>query len=537
LSAKKRNKILNGYRVFKVAKKTKGKFRVIYAPLPHKKLELEKLLPRLNQLFFSKEIHDDQGLPVAYAFVPGRNVPQMCQTHLGFRFTESFDLVDFFDNVHVGLMHDVGIPTELLDTVTVRYCDPDTLEAYDKNDKKFKLVAGQGLPTSPVVANIVGTKVDAAVLYFLKKLFGKAATGEPPRFRYTRYADDLSISFNDGGQRDKLIKGIAKVVSEAFLMYREALKLNPEKTRGYDVTKGPRVICGVSLHADGRMSVSRKFRRNTRAAVHKVMLRESGVEAVDYHPQVIEGYTQHVKTSHGNPMSLDSYARVKAGGLVEWSQLKPPSQNCIFSLETNDHEIVDDFTYALKLFRSDALTKSRSLDLTRAIRLSKNRHTRGNVIWENSEYMVIKTQCPVYLLLDDLAFSFHKSTQKGVSGEVIYSHCRSNMWKLFVEGVSSVVLVKKSPDFNLPYLGFCTTLACLNAYEMVSGGRGRSALINAYIPSAGKTLIDAVESLGYSIASRGQIKGSVPERLSVPRDLALITRRGVDGEKHIYLYD
>jgi retron-type reverse transcriptase len=105
-----------------------------------------------------------------------------------------------------------------------------------------------GAPSSPVLANIVLSPVDAAL--------SKAAT----RFdlQYTRYADDLTFSGHDDAKR--IIPFVAKVLGDYGFV------IEPKKINIF--RRGRRQIV-TGLVVNERVNVARYVRRRLRAAVHR----------------------------------------------------------------------------------------------------------------------------------------------------------------------------------------------------------------------------------------------------------------------------
>lgn len=253
-------------KIIQIPKKTRGEFRTIYVPDFKLKTELRSLLSDLENNLKSFERNGKINGDVLHGFVSERSPVTNAKMHIGFSFTLSMDLSDFFDSVkkhHVkGL-----IPDEIIEKVF-----------YDGSPR-------QGLPTSPLVCNIAAIKMDIAILRFIKKKNLKVI--------YTRYADDLSFSFNDRGYFLILKNQIKNIVC------KNGFKLNDAKTRLQSSSYGNREVTGVMVGESG-ITVSRKFKRKMRAAKHK-----------------------------GN---LDSYE-----GMSEWTKLKKPKT--LQEKESNQDEV------------------------------------------------------------------------------------------------------------------------------------------------------------------------------------------------------
>lgn len=236
--------VANFYK-FKVKKKSGG-FRTIYAPDNQTKTRLRYLAERLGRM--TALLCDPA---IVHGFVPGRNPVTNALRHVGRQYTVCMDIVDFFDHVTEKLLG----PYKAL--IPVKLCMPEGF-------------AAQGLPTSPPISNLAMLPFDQALSYTLQ-------TNEwllPARdFVYTRYADDIAISFNlddtwalvEVRKRlvEPLIEGIGSLLSSM------GMEVNEKKVRLLHTTGGRRrVITGVSVGEDD-VRIPRPTRRRLRAAMHK----------------------------------------------------------------------------------------------------------------------------------------------------------------------------------------------------------------------------------------------------------------------------
>jgi len=111
--------------------------------------------------------------------------------------------------------------------------------------------ARQGIPTSPMVANIAAADMDWRIETTCRGL----------GVMFTRYADDLTFSFNDPSLRKRLME---LVFTEA---QRKRFRVNRRKTHFMSATQGRRIITGVAV--DDAIHPTRKLRRKMRAAAHQ----------------------------------------------------------------------------------------------------------------------------------------------------------------------------------------------------------------------------------------------------------------------------
>lgn len=233
----------------KIPKKKKGEFRQICIPGAEHKNKLRNYLSQLNKKASTLCGEQVQG------FMLGRSPVTNAEKHIGKRFTLKFDLADFFDTVTPD--HLKGILTkEELETLM-----PDS-HAY------------QGLPTSPIVANLAAVKMDTAIVKMIEK--------QQIDVVYTRYADDLCFSF-DNYETVKILKTfIPQIVGRCKFI------INKKKTWLQDSKFGQRHVTGVMV-GDSEIKSSRKVRRRLRAAIH---------QKNDYEAQ---GLSEWVKLKAPNP--------------------------------------------------------------------------------------------------------------------------------------------------------------------------------------------------------------------------------------------
>jgi hypothetical protein len=215
--------------VIRISKRN-GKFRTIYVPNAQEREKLVLIAGTLSKK--AERICDDT---VVHGFMHGRSAVSNATTHVGHEYTLCFDLEDFFDTVKPqqvkGLLSDQEIKLTFVDGAP-----------------------RQGYPTSPAIANLAASKLDKAILTMREK--------RKVQFVYTRYADDLSFSFDDVGIVDLLKQEIPQIVA------RCGFKLNKDKTQLQCAKAGRRIITGVAV-GDQHVYATRKSRRRLRAAKHQ----------------------------------------------------------------------------------------------------------------------------------------------------------------------------------------------------------------------------------------------------------------------------
>jgi hypothetical protein len=213
-----------------IPKKTQGEYRQICVPNAEEKNIFRSYLTMLNKK--AEQLCDSESV---HGFMPQKSPVTNAKKHIGFRFTLKFDLSNFFDTVK---------PKQLDGVLT-----KEELEILMPSGRAY-----QGLPTSPIIANLAAKSLDAAILKMIKK--------QKIECVYTRYADDLCFSFNDYEIVSVLKQKIPQIIG------RCGFTLNKKKTWLQDSKFGNRHITGVMVSSDG-VGASRKTKRKLRAAEHQ----------------------------------------------------------------------------------------------------------------------------------------------------------------------------------------------------------------------------------------------------------------------------
>ncbi len=221
--------MIKQYKTIKIPKGD-GRYRTLYAPNKAYKNKLTSFLPDLQQ-----KLHNIDTEGRIHGFMRGRSPVSNALKHVGYACTLSFDLEDFFDSVKAEMAE------EYLSEEELSLCFIDG-------------IARQGLPTSPLIANLAFVKIDQAI--------ADALSDEGVYAVYTRYADDLIFSFNDMAFAETIEKKVEKIVSDA------GFRLNHKKRKLQSAGNGRRMITGIGVDERG-IHPSRALKRRIRAAVHQ----------------------------------------------------------------------------------------------------------------------------------------------------------------------------------------------------------------------------------------------------------------------------
>ncbi len=220
------------YRYYKRVRipKGNGRYRLIYLVNYPFKIVLKELIPELETILLERD-----NTCVNYAFEKGKNCVEGALQHVGYKYTLSMDLTDFFDSVKESHVVDI------LDKHIVNTCFIDGAPR-------------QGLPTSPLIATIAFFKCDKLIVDQIDKYNIDCV--------YTRYADDLTFSFNKKSDRGKIQFIVTQAVESCGFI------INNNKTKFQNYKNGRRIITGVGVNNVG-VYPTRKTVKRIRAAAHQ----------------------------------------------------------------------------------------------------------------------------------------------------------------------------------------------------------------------------------------------------------------------------
>ena len=219
------------YRVFRIEKSRRGRYRTIFAP--------SSVLKGVQKWIARNILSEIRLGDCCIAFRKGVSILDGARRHTNRRFVLNIDLKNFFESINyrrvVSLFFSLGFSAEfaplLANLTTVRGFVP------------------QGAPSSPVIANLVLRRLD-------RRLLGLS---ENRRWIYTRYADDITFSSDRPFSRQSICFVASIIRSEGFA-------INQEKTRVSGIRSRQEV---TGLTVNGGVSPSRRWRRRLRAQVHR----------------------------------------------------------------------------------------------------------------------------------------------------------------------------------------------------------------------------------------------------------------------------
>ena len=285
------------YHQFKIQKKSGGE-RTILAPV--KKMEtIQKALAFLFQQIYLPN-------PAAHGFVKNKSIVSNAQLHTSKHYVYNVDLKDFFFSIesHQVLTCLYQPPFNLSSTanrknlarliasiVTIKL-KVERKDHHGVSQMVERQVLPQGAPTSPILSNLVGERLDQSLSGLATRL-GLA---------YSRYADDITFSsmHNVYASNGLFINELQRIV------IKHHFELKDSKTRlrkeGYRMEV-------TGLLVNHKVNVHKKYIKFLRACLHRW---ESGSPAI-ISPQVFAGKLNYLRMVKGNdnPMCKKMTMRFK----------------------------------------------------------------------------------------------------------------------------------------------------------------------------------------------------------------------------------
>lgn len=233
--------------------KTKTKTRKIITYKENDELKLRTKHQRINTFFEENLVQSD----FSYAYRKHRSIYDNARVHLINNYFIKLDIKSFFNNINLKKMSEM-LWFELNKSVKISKKEVSSIVDLCSVYKKGLPL---GLINSPMLANIYLKEFDSFFYGDLKKLASEFGISN---ILYTRYADDLTISFKDYDSINSM-KEIADVIrkSASNKLANYSLKLNDKKDSLVDLAISNHVrITGVSITIDQfgfrRIAVGRK---------------------------------------------------------------------------------------------------------------------------------------------------------------------------------------------------------------------------------------------------------------------------------------
>ncbi len=252
------------YKTYTIPKRKGGK-RIIEHPAKELKF-LQRWL--VDNLFSDLTIHG-----AVYSYRKGVNIRDHAELHRGKNFLLHVDFANFFPSI---------TSNDIKKLLQKKYDNLPILSTKDINTiclivcKNNKLTIGA--PSSPVLSN--------AVMYDFDNYWANYCRNH--HVTYSRYADDIYFSTN---QPDILSKLFSDLCEYLETIESPRLKINRDKTV-FTSRKRKRLITGITLSSDNRISLGRKRKRWIKSLVFQFKNGALSKEKISY----LRGYLAYVNS-------------------------------------------------------------------------------------------------------------------------------------------------------------------------------------------------------------------------------------------------
>lgn len=223
-----------------IPKKSGGK-RMIEAPIP----DLKNIQKAIDDVFFR---HFELSKHCC-AYRKNISIVDNALPHLGAKTLLKFDIKDFFPSITLKNVY-----------YQFRYY------GYGKNVAKYlgflcvngDCVLPQGAPTSPMLSNLVCVRLDARISGYCKSTNSKYC------LKYTRYADDITISSNRRLAKEE-INSIKKMINAIIIS--EGFYPNYDKFKCFHVGQ-KMMVTGININSKNELHVDKLKLREVEIAIH-----------------------------------------------------------------------------------------------------------------------------------------------------------------------------------------------------------------------------------------------------------------------------
>ncbi|MFO1048387.1 MAG: retron St85 family RNA-directed DNA polymerase [Geminicoccaceae bacterium] len=233
------------YKIFQIRKRDGGSRTIAHPSRELKAIQRFILRHRLVKL----PVH-----PAATGYIPNANIGENARVHLGNRNILKLDFKDFFPSILVrdwmnyARSNNVGVDSEDVSLYS-------KILFWSGGHGVMPRCLSIGAPTSPILSNILLYEIDVVLATIAQQLF----------VRYTRYADDITVSGND---IDDLMRFETATRRHIKKVASPRLAFNDEKRGVYGMGER-RMVTGLVLTPTHRVSIGRERKRLISAMLHR----------------------------------------------------------------------------------------------------------------------------------------------------------------------------------------------------------------------------------------------------------------------------
>jgi hypothetical protein len=193
--------------------------------------------------------------PAAVAYVKGKNIRDNAAAHKSARVLLKLDFENFFHSLSYRDLEAVFLRNNFSNIDRAEWRILDNI-LFWHNPFVGTRCLSIGAPSSPLVSNLIMQAMDDVIS---KSAARKDAT-------YTRYADDITLSGDKVEMLVEIENEIRKIVGKTK---RPTLRFNENK-RGIYTSAGRRIITGLIITPDKKVSLGRMRKRAISAAIHHI---------------------------------------------------------------------------------------------------------------------------------------------------------------------------------------------------------------------------------------------------------------------------
>ena len=215
---------------------------------------------------------------IAMAYKAGKNISDNAAPHAKKRIILKLDFRDFFHSITPSDLQYV-IRKNGIETIDLKDRALLNLILFWQNPFKGGLCLSIGAPSSPFISNAIMEPLDQEFYRIAREA----------SVTCTRYADDITLSSNSLENLIKAEERIKRVVARSKF---PKLMFNDDK-RGIFTTAGRRIVTGLVLTNEGKVSLGRERKRKISAALHHISV---GRNVTHEHRQQTRGWLAYAKS-------------------------------------------------------------------------------------------------------------------------------------------------------------------------------------------------------------------------------------------------
>ena len=234
------------YFVFEIEKRTGGKRTIAQPARELKAIQRYVLREKLSKF----PVHD-----CATAYMDGSSIAKNAGVHVASSAILKMDFEGFFPSIKTAdwLRFARKHKRDEIEPKDIQLYSKLLFWGEEKNDQTPRCLS-IGAPTSPALSNILLFSLDTQLSEFAEQLGVK----------YTRYADDITVSANDATPILEFERLARKAVTK---QKSPTLKFNESK-RGFFTKGGRRTVTGLVITPEQKVSIGRDRKRTISAMLH-----------------------------------------------------------------------------------------------------------------------------------------------------------------------------------------------------------------------------------------------------------------------------